>query len=171
MSFVSGTVFRFPPYQLAYPEKKLTMDEMLAKFINEGKREHEEMEIFIREFRTTNELLLKEQNNLLSELKIKVHELSRVMNDVLFLRHEVKGVITRGGKMTYGVTHDKEINEANNNHNEPSGLQHDMQKKPREVVVENESPKAQERIIHTSIELQKPSVPFVGILNLMRQNK
>ncbi|GJV91972.1 DNA-directed DNA polymerase [Tanacetum coccineum] len=44
---------------------------MLAKFIDEGKREHEEMEIFIKEFRTTNELLLKEQNNVLSELKIK----------------------------------------------------------------------------------------------------
>ncbi|GKB53364.1 hypothetical protein Tco_0904117 [Tanacetum coccineum] len=41
-------VFRFPPYQFAYPEKKLTMDEMLAKFINEGKREYEEMEIFIK---------------------------------------------------------------------------------------------------------------------------
>ncbi|GJZ84614.1 hypothetical protein Tco_0649953, partial [Tanacetum coccineum] len=131
------TMFKFTTNQFAYQEKRLTMDELLARFINEGIREHEETKIFIREFRTTNELLLKEQNNLLSELKIKVHELSRVMNDVLFLRHEVKGVITRGGKMTYGVTHDKEINEANNNHNEPSGLQHDMQKKPREVVVEN----------------------------------
>ncbi|GJR00589.1 reverse transcriptase domain-containing protein [Tanacetum coccineum] len=49
----------------------LTMEEMLAKFIDEGKREHEEMEIFIKEFRTTNELLLKERSNLLSELKIK----------------------------------------------------------------------------------------------------
>ncbi|GJT02918.1 reverse transcriptase domain-containing protein [Tanacetum coccineum] len=38
------------------------------------KREHEEMEIFIKEFRTTNELLLKEQSNLLSELKIKKHK-------------------------------------------------------------------------------------------------
>ncbi|GJX77039.1 hypothetical protein Tco_0323850 [Tanacetum coccineum] len=53
---VQRFVFRFPPYQLASPEKKLTMDKILAKFINEGKREHEEMEIFIREFRTTNEL-------------------------------------------------------------------------------------------------------------------
>ncbi|GKB66772.1 hypothetical protein Tco_0928184 [Tanacetum coccineum] len=58
------------------------MDEVLAKFINEGKLEYEEMEIFIREFRTGNELLMKEQNNLLSELKFKVNELSRVMNDV-----------------------------------------------------------------------------------------
>ncbi|GJV88779.1 DNA-directed DNA polymerase [Tanacetum coccineum] len=71
------------------------MNEMLAKLINEGKREHEEMEIFIKEFRTTNELLLKDHNNLLSELKIKVNELSRVMNEVLFSKHQVKGVTTR----------------------------------------------------------------------------
>ncbi|GKE71452.1 hypothetical protein Tco_1529524 [Tanacetum coccineum] len=113
------------------------MDEMLAKFIDEGKREHEEMEIFIREFRTTNDLLLKEQSNLL-----------------------IKGVTTRGGKMTSGVTYDNEINGANNDRNEPSGLQHDTPEKPREVVVENKSPKAQVQIIQTSIELQKPSVPF-----------
>ncbi|GJU78295.1 hypothetical protein Tco_1275365 [Tanacetum coccineum] len=146
------------------------MDERLDKFIDEGKRE-QEMDIFIREFRTTNELLFKEQNNLLSELKIEVHELSRVMNDTLFSKHEVKGVTTRGGKVTFGVTYDNEINRANNERNEHSRLQNDKPEKQREVVVENESPKAQERIIHTSIELQKPSVPFVGILNLMRQNK
>ncbi|GJV16021.1 reverse transcriptase domain-containing protein [Tanacetum coccineum] len=39
------------------------MEEMVNKFIEEGKREHEEMEAFIREFRTTNELLFKERNN------------------------------------------------------------------------------------------------------------
>ncbi|GKC56147.1 hypothetical protein Tco_1083745 [Tanacetum coccineum] len=130
-----GTVFRFPPYQFAYPEKKLTMDEMLAKFINKGKREHEEMEIFISEFRTTNELLLKEQSNLLSELKIEVHELSRVMNDALFFKNKVKGVTTKGGKMKFGVTYDNEIDGANNYHNKPSGLQHDKPEKTREVVV------------------------------------
>ncbi|GKE40561.1 hypothetical protein Tco_1463966 [Tanacetum coccineum] len=114
---------------------------MLAKFINEGMQEHKDIGIFIREFRTTNKLLLKEQNNLLSELKIKVHQLSRVMSDVLFSRHEVKGVTTRGGKMTYEVTYDKETNKANDSDNEPSGFQHYEQEKPQEVVVENESPK------------------------------
>ncbi|GKA37596.1 reverse transcriptase domain-containing protein [Tanacetum coccineum] len=38
------------------------------------KREHEEMKIFIKEFRITNELLLKERSNLLSELKIEPHD-------------------------------------------------------------------------------------------------
>ncbi|GJV29089.1 hypothetical protein Tco_1385537 [Tanacetum coccineum] len=68
--------------------------------IKRGKREHEEMEIFINEFRTTNKLLLKERNNLLIELKIKVNKLSKVMGNVLIPRNEVKGVTTRGGKMT-----------------------------------------------------------------------
>ncbi|GJT90295.1 DNA-directed DNA polymerase [Tanacetum coccineum] len=66
-----GTIFKVPPYPFNYPTRRLNMEETLAKFIDEGKREHKEMEIFIKEFRTTNELLLKEQSNLLSELKIK----------------------------------------------------------------------------------------------------
>ncbi|GJR14216.1 putative reverse transcriptase domain-containing protein [Tanacetum coccineum] len=66
-----STVFREPPYRFNYPTRRLTMEEMLAKFIDEGKREHEEMEIFIKEFRTTNELLLKTRSNLLSELTIE----------------------------------------------------------------------------------------------------
>ncbi|GKB14676.1 hypothetical protein Tco_0848599, partial [Tanacetum coccineum] len=68
--------------------------------------------------------------------------------------HEVKGVTTRGGKMTSEVTYDKEINEDNDEHNEPSRFQHDELEKPREVVVENESPKAQERTIQPSMESQ-----------------
>ncbi|GKD46019.1 putative nucleotidyltransferase, ribonuclease H, partial [Tanacetum coccineum] len=66
------TIFREPPYSFNYPTRRLTVEEILAKFIDEGKREHEEMEIFIKEFRTTNELLLKERSNLLSELEIEM---------------------------------------------------------------------------------------------------
>ncbi|GJR85189.1 pleiotropic drug resistance protein 1-like protein [Tanacetum coccineum] len=51
-----GTIFREPPYRFNYPTRRLTLEEMLGKFIDEGKHEHEEMEIFIKEFRTTNEL-------------------------------------------------------------------------------------------------------------------
>ncbi|GJV07291.1 hypothetical protein Tco_1344947 [Tanacetum coccineum] len=64
-----GTIFREPPYPFDYPMRRLTMEEILAKFIGEGRREHEEMEIFIKEFRTNNELLLKTRSNLLSEWK------------------------------------------------------------------------------------------------------
>ncbi|GJW15815.1 reverse transcriptase domain-containing protein, partial [Tanacetum coccineum] len=94
------TVFREPPYPFDYLMRRLTMEEMMAKFIDEGRREHEEMEIFIKEFRTTNELLLKTRSNLLSELTIEVNELSKVMSNVLIPKKEVKGVTTRAGKMT-----------------------------------------------------------------------
>ncbi|GJV55908.1 hypothetical protein Tco_1456913 [Tanacetum coccineum] len=61
MSFMTGTLLN--PFQFSLLKRKLTMEEMVNKFIEEGKREHEEMEAFIREFRTTNELLFKERNN------------------------------------------------------------------------------------------------------------
>ncbi|GJX46063.1 hypothetical protein Tco_0271253 [Tanacetum coccineum] len=105
---------------------------MLAKFIDEGKREHEEMEIFIKEFRTTNELLLKTRSNLLSELKIKVNELSKVVNNVLIPKNKVKGVTTRGGKMTSEATRSKEINETGINKNEPPRFEQDVQEKPHD---------------------------------------
>ncbi|GJT93699.1 hypothetical protein Tco_1082544 [Tanacetum coccineum] len=65
-----STIFGEPPCPFDYPIRRLTMEEMLAKFINEGRREHEEMEIFIKEFRTTNELLLKTRSNLLTLFQI-----------------------------------------------------------------------------------------------------
>ncbi|GKB64327.1 reverse transcriptase domain-containing protein [Tanacetum coccineum] len=77
---------------------------MLAKFIDEGKREHEEIKTFIKEFRTTNELLLKEQSNLLSELKIEVNKLSKVVVMFWFQKNKVKGVTTKEGRMTYEAT-------------------------------------------------------------------
>nr|GEW87372.1 hypothetical protein [Tanacetum cinerariifolium] len=58
------------------------MEEMLYKFIDEGRREHKEMGEFIREFKTTNELLLKERNNSLSELKFKENWKGWNPNDV-----------------------------------------------------------------------------------------
>ncbi|GJU12725.1 reverse transcriptase domain-containing protein [Tanacetum coccineum] len=70
-SSICRTVFRELPYPFDYPMRRLTIEEILAKFIDEGRRKHEEMEIFIKEFRITNELLLKTRSNLLSELKIK----------------------------------------------------------------------------------------------------
>ncbi|GJW55627.1 reverse transcriptase domain-containing protein [Tanacetum coccineum] len=99
---------------------------MLAKFIDEGKREYAEMEIFIKEFRTTNELLLKIRSNLLSELKIEVNELSKVVSNVLIPKNEVKGMTTPGGKMTSEVTRSKEINETGINKNEPPRFKQDI---------------------------------------------
>ncbi|GKF86115.1 hypothetical protein Tco_0253942, partial [Tanacetum coccineum] len=53
------------------------MEERVYKLIDEGKREHEEMKAFIKEFRTSNELLFKERNNSLSELRFEVQGLSK----------------------------------------------------------------------------------------------
>ncbi|GKA30852.1 hypothetical protein Tco_0717157 [Tanacetum coccineum] len=113
------TIFKDPPYLFDYPTRRLTMEEILAKFIDEGRHEHEEMEIFIKEFRTTNELLLKTRSNLLSELKIKVNELSKVVSNVLIPKNEVKGVTTREGKMTFEATRSEEINETGFDKNKP----------------------------------------------------
>ncbi|GJX93263.1 hypothetical protein Tco_0347849 [Tanacetum coccineum] len=124
--YAGCTVFREPPYPFDYPMRRLTMEEILAKFIDEGRREHEEMEIFIKEFRTTNELLLKTRSNLLSELKIEVNELSNVVSNVLIPKDEVKGVTTSRGKMTSKATRSKEINETRFNKNEPPRFEQDV---------------------------------------------
>ncbi|GJX12484.1 hypothetical protein Tco_0204242 [Tanacetum coccineum] len=107
------------------------MEEMLYKFIDEGKREHEEMSAFIREFRTTNELLFKERNNSLSEL--------------------------RGGK----TTTQRILYDNNGIHDEgPSVFIHDKPDAPKEVLVEDEPQKAKEKVVQPSIEVQTPSIPF-----------
>ncbi|GJX99769.1 hypothetical protein Tco_0356788 [Tanacetum coccineum] len=139
---------------------RLNMEEMLTKFIDEGKREHEEMEIFIKEFRTTNELLLKERRNILSELKIEVNELSKVMGNVLIPKNKVKGVTTRGGKMTSEVTPSKEINETRINKNEPPKFEQDEQKKPHDVGVKNKSSSIHEKTTQPLVKPQQSSIPF-----------
>ncbi|GJT22506.1 DNA-directed DNA polymerase [Tanacetum coccineum] len=93
MSFMSGTSFGFHPFQFSYPPRKLTMEEMLYKFIDEGRREHEEMGAFIREFKTTNELLLKERNNSLSELEFEttteiICDTNNINKEPLILHHD-----------------------------------------------------------------------------------
>ena len=55
---------------------KFTIDEIVYKFAHECDKEH-------------HELLLKEQKNMIRELTIEVHQLSKVIKGVLFQRHEV----------------------------------------------------------------------------------
>ncbi|GJZ57006.1 hypothetical protein Tco_0612500, partial [Tanacetum coccineum] len=115
---------RLRPYHFSYPERSLTMEEILNKFIDEGKREHEVMRAFIYDFQTNNELLFKERNNSLIELRFGVQELLNVINNVLIIDCDVKGVTTRGVKTTTQDVH-------NNNTNVP----------PKEpVVAEPEKP-------------------------------
>ncbi|GJU21318.1 reverse transcriptase domain-containing protein [Tanacetum coccineum] len=140
----------------------LTMEEMMAKFIDEEKREHEEMEIFIKEFGTTNELLLKERSNLLSELKIEVNKLSKVMSNVLIPKYEVNGVTTKGGRMTSEAAPSKEINETKINKNEPLMFEQDVQEKPHDVGVKNKSLSIRERTTEPLVKAQQSSIPFLN---------
>ncbi|GKC49902.1 reverse transcriptase domain-containing protein [Tanacetum coccineum] len=145
---IRRTVFREPSYPFDYPIRRLTMEEIFAKFIFEGRREHKEMEIFIKEFRTTNEILLKTRSNLLSELKIEVNKLSKLVSNVLIPKNEVKGVTTRGGKMTSEATRSKEINKTRINKNEPPRFEQDVQEKPHDDGVENKSLSILEKAAH-----------------------
>ncbi|GJZ45684.1 reverse transcriptase domain-containing protein [Tanacetum coccineum] len=115
------------------------------------------METFISEFRTTNKLLLKEHNNLLSELSIEVHGLSKIMNDVLILKNKVKGVTTIGGRMTTRIAYN---NETNNINKEPFELSHDKPKEPRDGILRDEPQKMKETIPQPLVEIQVPSIPF-----------
>ncbi|GKB92214.1 hypothetical protein Tco_0964486, partial [Tanacetum coccineum] len=142
--------------------RRLTIEEILDKFIDEGKRKHEEMEIFIKEFRTTNDFCL------LSELMIEVNEFSKVVNNVLIPKNEVKGVTTRGGKMTSEATRSKEINETGINKNEPPRFEQDVQKKPHNDGVENKSSSILEKVAHPLVKPQQSSIPF---LNRVRKEK
>nr|GEW30392.1 reverse transcriptase domain-containing protein [Tanacetum cinerariifolium] len=94
--FIIGTSFGFHLFQFSYAPRRLTMEEMLYKFIDKGKREHEEMGAFIKEFKTTNKLLLKERNNSLCELNFEVYGLLKSINDAQLSNYVVKGVTTRG---------------------------------------------------------------------------
>ncbi|GJX24562.1 reverse transcriptase domain-containing protein [Tanacetum coccineum] len=123
------TVFGVPPYPFNYPTRRLTIEEILDKFIDEGKREHEEMEIFIEEFRTTNGFLLKERSNLLSELTIEVNELSKVMSNVLIPKKESKE------------------------------FEQDVQEKPHDDGVENKSSSIRERTTQPLVKPQQSFVP------------
>ncbi|GKD25614.1 hypothetical protein Tco_1231828 [Tanacetum coccineum] len=130
---------------------------MVFKFINEGKREHEEMSAFIREFRTTNELLFKERNNSLSKLRFEVYGLSKVINNALISECEGKGVTTRGGKMTtQGILNENtKIRDK-----EPSVFVHDKLDAPKEVLVKNEPQKGKEQVVQPSIKVQTSLIPF-----------
>ncbi|GKD24488.1 reverse transcriptase domain-containing protein [Tanacetum coccineum] len=127
------------------------MEEMLYKFIDEGRQEHEEMGAFIREFKTTNELLLKERNNLLSELEFEVYRLSKAINNAQLSNYEVKGVTTRGGKTTTEI-----IRDTNDINKEPPILHHDKPVEPIEVLVETKPQEIKEQTIQPPTSL----IPF-----------
>ncbi|GJT73468.1 reverse transcriptase domain-containing protein [Tanacetum coccineum] len=124
------------------------MEEMLYKFIDEGRRKHKEMGAFFRESKTTNELLQKERNNSLSELEFKVYGLSKAINNAQLSNYEVKGVTTRGGKTTTEIIRD--VNK------EPPILHHDKPVEPSEVLVKTKPQEIKEQ----AIQPPTPLIPF-----------
>ncbi|GJX05287.1 hypothetical protein Tco_0191203 [Tanacetum coccineum] len=127
------------------------MEEMLYKFIDEGRREHEEMGAFIIEFKTTNELLLKERNNSLSKLEFEVYGLSKAINNAQLSNYEVKGVTTRGGKTTTEI-----LSDTNDINKEPMILHHDKLIEPKEVLVKTKPLETKEQ----TIQPLTPLIPF-----------
>ncbi|GKB61207.1 DNA-directed DNA polymerase [Tanacetum coccineum] len=144
------------PYHFTYPERRLTMEEMLYKFIDEGKREHEEMRAFICDFRTTNEILFKERNNSLIELRFGVQELLKVINNTPMIDCEVKGVTTRGGKTT---TQDAQNNDTSVHAEEPQAVNHDEPIESNEVLTNDQPQKTSEPVAQPSIKIQTPPIP------------
>ncbi|GJY19516.1 reverse transcriptase domain-containing protein [Tanacetum coccineum] len=145
------------PYHFTYPERRLTMEEMLYKFIDEGKREHEEIRAFICEFRTTNEILFKEMNNSLSELMFEVQGLLKVINSTLITNYEIKGVTTRGEKT---MTQDVQNNNANLHTEEPLVVNHNKPVESNKVLTNDQSQKTNEPVVQPSSEKQTSPVPF-----------
>ncbi|GJU53326.1 hypothetical protein Tco_1227040, partial [Tanacetum coccineum] len=127
------------------------MEEILYKFIDEERREHKEMGAFIREFKTTNKLLLKERNNSLRELKFEVYWLSKAINNAQISDCEVKGVTTRGGKTTTETIRDTNII-----NKEPPVLHHDKPVGPNEVLFETKPQKTKEQ----TVRLPTLPIPF-----------
>ncbi|GJV26142.1 DNA-directed DNA polymerase [Tanacetum coccineum] len=157
MSYFSERASGLRPYHFTYPERRLTIEEMLYKFIDEGKRDQEEMRAFIHEFRTTNELLFKERNNSLSELRFEVQGLLRVINNTPKSNLEVKGVTTRGGKIT---TQDVQDNESNIHTKEPIVMNHDEPVESNEVLTKDQPQKTDKLVVQPSSEVQMPPIPF-----------
>ncbi|GJV17497.1 reverse transcriptase domain-containing protein [Tanacetum coccineum] len=133
------------------------MEEMLYKFIDEGKREQEEMRAFIHEFRTTNELLFKERNNSLSELRFEVQGLLKVINNTPISNLEAKGVTNRGGKTT---TQDVQDNNANIHTKEPLVINHEKPVESNEVLTKDQLQKADEPVVQQTSKVQTPPIPF-----------
>ncbi|GJX44554.1 reverse transcriptase domain-containing protein [Tanacetum coccineum] len=157
MSYFSGAASGLRPYHFTYLERKLMMEEMLYKFIDEVKREHEEMRAFICEFQTTNEILFKERNNSLIELRFRVQELLKVINNTTIIDCEAKGVTTRGGKTT---TQDAKNNDTNVHTEEPLAKNHDEPVESNEILTNDQPQKTNEPDTQPSNKIQTSPIPF-----------
>ncbi|GKE03154.1 DNA-directed DNA polymerase, partial [Tanacetum coccineum] len=154
------------PYHFTYPERKLTMEEMLYKFIDEGKRKHEEMRAFICDFQTTNEILFKERNNSLIELRFGVQELLKVINNTPMIDCEAKGVTTRGGKTTTQDTENNNTNKTNELDGQPSN-KIQTPSIPFLQRLRKEKEEAQQKKFLENLKQLHINLPFIEVLAQM----
>ncbi|GJV37527.1 hypothetical protein Tco_1410004 [Tanacetum coccineum] len=115
------------------------------------------MRAFIYDFQTNNELLFKERNNSLIELRFGVQELLNVINNVPMIDCEVKGVTTRGGKTT---TQDVHNNDTNGLPKEPVVVEPEKPAEPNEVLTNDQPQITNRSVVQPSNEVQPPPVPF-----------
>ncbi|GJR92424.1 hypothetical protein Tco_0264598 [Tanacetum coccineum] len=107
------------------------------------------MRAFICDFQTTNELLFKERNNSLIELRFVVQELLKVTNNDPMTDCEVKGVTTRGRKTATQVVQD---NNTNIHTEEPLVVNHDKLIESNEVLTEDQPKKTNKPVDQPSSE-------------------
>nr|GEX42928.1 hypothetical protein [Tanacetum cinerariifolium] len=82
------------------------------------------------------------------------------MGNALISKNEVKGVTTKGEKMTSEATPSKEINETRINKNEPPRFKQDVQENPHVDGVENKSSSIPERTTQPLVKPQQSFIPF-----------
>ncbi|GJV23457.1 DNA-directed DNA polymerase [Tanacetum coccineum] len=133
------------------------MKEMLNKFIDEGKREHNEIRALIYDFQTNNELLFKERNNSLIELRFGVQEILNVINNVLTIDCDVKGVTTKGGKAT---TLDVRDNDTSVPPKEPVVVELEKPAGSNKDLTNDQPQITSNPVVQPSNEVQPPPVPF-----------
>ncbi|GJY74822.1 DNA-directed DNA polymerase [Tanacetum coccineum] len=117
------------------------------------------MRAFICDFQTTNEILFKERNNSLIELRFGVQELLKVINNTLTIDYEVKGVTTRGGNT---MTQDAQNDDTSVHTEEPHAVNHD-----EPVESEEEKEEAQQKKFLENLKQLHINLPFIEALAQM----
>nr|GEU95739.1 hypothetical protein [Tanacetum cinerariifolium] len=118
------------------------------------------MRAFICNFQTTNEILFKERNNSLIELRFGVQELLKVINNTPMINCEVKRVTTRGGKTT---TQDTQNNDDRIHIEEPHTINHNKLTESNEVLTNDQPQEArlgEPKATRMSLELADRSIQY-----------
>ena len=144
-------MFDIFPNWFGRPQRNLTMEEFALLIAQANEKEHHEARNFINEFKGSHELLLKEQNNMINGLAIEVHQLSTVLNKILLVKQDLKGITTRGGKSTFQIGETPEDDSTNKISPESISSEQEQPKETNPEPVIREEP---------SVELKQSTLPF-----------